>query len=70
LCLAKNVIAAEEPKLLFPQERQPKSRVVANELHVMLSAYIRAQVVLCGFSFIFYSAVRTVSGEDCWSLFR
>src|SRR5499427_7362284 len=44
-------------RLFFPEERRPRIRAAANELHLMLTRYIRAQVVLCGFSFVFYLAV-------------
>src|SRR5215470_6458710 len=44
-------------RLFCPKERRPGIRAVANELHLMLTRYIRAQVVLCGLSFVFYSAV-------------
>jgi predicted PurR-regulated permease PerM len=42
-------------KLLFPANRQSRIRAVANELHTMLTEYIRAQVFLCLLSFLFYS---------------
>jgi predicted PurR-regulated permease PerM len=42
-------------KLFFPANRRPRIRAVAKELHVMLTRYIRAQVLLCGLSFLFYS---------------
>jgi len=44
-------------RLFFPKERRPRIRAAANELHLILTRYIRAQVVLCGLSFVFYSAV-------------
>ena len=43
-------------QLFFPRDRQPRIRAVANELHIMLTRYIRAQVLLCGLSFMFYAA--------------
>ena len=43
-------------QLLFPADTRPKIRAVANQLHLVLSAYIRAQVALCGLSLVFYSA--------------
>jgi predicted PurR-regulated permease PerM len=42
---------------VFIRERSPRIRAAANELHLMLTRYIRAQVLLCGLSFVFYSAV-------------
>jgi len=41
-------------RLFFSSRRRPKLYALANELHVMLTEYIRAQVLLCGFSFLFY----------------
>jgi predicted PurR-regulated permease PerM len=43
-------------QLFFLRERRPGIRAVANELHIMLTRYIRAQVLLCGLSFVFYAA--------------
>jgi predicted PurR-regulated permease PerM len=43
-------------QMLFPRDRRPGIRAVANELHIMLTRYIRAQVLLCGLSFVFYAA--------------
>jgi len=43
-------------QLFFPRDRRPGIRAVANELHIMLTRYIRAQVLLCGLSFVFYAA--------------
>jgi predicted PurR-regulated permease PerM len=42
--------------LLFPRERRATMRATAHELHLMLTRYIRAQLLLCGLSFLFYSA--------------
>ena len=42
-------------QLFFPANRRPRIRAVATELHLMLTRYVRAQVLLCGFSFLFYS---------------
>src|SRR6266436_8181470 len=42
-------------QLFFPTDRRPRIRAVATELHVMLTRYVRAQVLLCGLSFLFYS---------------
>src|SRR6266496_1777610 len=42
-------------QLFFATDRRPRIRAVANELHLMLTRYVRAQVLLCGFSFLFYS---------------
>ena len=42
-------------RLFFPANRRPRIRAVANELHIMLTRYIRAQVLLCSLSFLFYS---------------
>ncbi len=40
--------------VLFPRNWRPKARAVADEVHIMLTRYIRAQVLLCGLSFLFY----------------
>jgi predicted PurR-regulated permease PerM len=42
-------------QLFFPANRRMQVRAVANELHLMLTEYIRAQVLLCCLSFLFYS---------------
>jgi predicted PurR-regulated permease PerM len=42
-------------QLFFATDRRPRIRAVANELHLMLTRYVRAQVLLCGLSFLFYS---------------
>jgi len=44
-------------RLVFPRERHATMRAAAHELHLMLTRYIRAQVLLCGLSFLFYSVV-------------
>jgi predicted PurR-regulated permease PerM len=44
-------------QLFFSADRRPRIRAVANELHIMLTSYIRAQLLLCGLSFLFYSGV-------------
>jgi predicted PurR-regulated permease PerM len=43
-------------RLFFSPERHPKIRVLAHQLHLMLTEYIRAQVFLCSLSFLFYLA--------------
>jgi predicted PurR-regulated permease PerM len=43
-------------QMFFPRDRRPEIRALANELHIMLTRYIRAQVLLCGLSFVFYAA--------------
>jgi predicted PurR-regulated permease PerM len=42
-------------QLFFSANRRPRARAVAEQLHIMLTRYIRAQVLLCGLSFLFYS---------------
>jgi predicted PurR-regulated permease PerM len=42
--------------VLVPAARRQRVRAVAGELHIMLTRYMRAQVALCGFSFVFYTA--------------
>src|SRR6266566_724656 len=41
-------------QIFFPANRRQRIRAVANELHLMLTRYVRAQVLLCGLSFLFY----------------
>lgn len=41
-------------RLCFPANRQSRVRAVANDLHIMLTQYISAQVFLCFLSFLFY----------------
>src|SRR6266536_4549420 len=43
-------------QLFFSPQRRPRVRAIADELHLMLRSYIRAQVLLCILSFMFYSA--------------
>jgi predicted PurR-regulated permease PerM len=43
-------------RLFAPATSYESIRAIADELHVMLTRYIRAQVILCGLSFAFYSA--------------
>jgi predicted PurR-regulated permease PerM len=43
-------------QILFLADRRPSIRAVANELHIMLTKFIRAQVLLCVLSFVFYAA--------------
>ena len=47
-------------RMFFPRDRRQGIRAVANELHIMLTGYIRAQVLLCGLSFVFYAAAMLV----------
>jgi predicted PurR-regulated permease PerM len=42
-------------QIFFAANRRPRVRAVANELHLMLTRYVRAQVLLCGLTFLFYS---------------
>ena len=43
-------------QISFPADRRPGIRAVAKELHIMLTKFIRAQVLLCALSFVFYAA--------------
>jgi predicted PurR-regulated permease PerM len=47
-------------RLLFPADRRPKIHALVSELHLMLTQYIRAQLLLCSLSFVFYSAAMLV----------
>ena len=42
-------------QLFFPAKQRPKARAIVDELHLMLSSYIRAQAILCALSFWLYS---------------
>jgi len=44
-------------RLFFSSDRRPLIRSLAYDLHLMLTRYIRAQVLLCGLSFLFYTGV-------------
>lgn len=48
-------IAEVSIRLFFPTNRRLQVRAVVSELHHMLTSYIRAQALLCGFSFLFYA---------------
>jgi len=43
-------------QIFFSGDRHPVIRAVADELHIMLTRFIRAQVLLCCLSFVFYAA--------------
>src|SRR5262249_24953949 len=43
-------------RVLFHPDRRPKIHALAVQLHLMLTQYMRAQVLLCMLSFGFYSA--------------
>jgi predicted PurR-regulated permease PerM len=47
---------------LLPSSRRSRIRTVANELHIVLTQYIRAQVSLCFISFLFYLGVMLLLG--------
>src|SRR5262249_30830185 len=40
-------------QLFFPENRRAKIRAIADGLHLVLTRYIRAQIVLCSLSFLF-----------------
>src|ERR1700734_1822 len=42
---------------VFPEASRQALRALTAELHSMLTLYIRAQAILCGLSFAFYSTV-------------
>ena len=42
-------------RMLFPAHQRLGIRAIANELHMMLTRYIRAQLILCALSFLFYA---------------
>ena len=47
-------------RLLFHTDRHPKIHALVGQLHLMLTQYIRAQLLLCVLSFVFYSAAMLV----------
>lgn len=47
-------------KIAFPAHRHEAVQAVVAELHSMLTKYIRAQAILCGLSFAFYSIVMLI----------
>ena len=49
-------IAGSLIRLVFPVDSRPRVHGIAQELHFILSSYMRAQPLLCGLSFVFYSA--------------
>jgi len=49
-------------RLLLPSSRRSRIRTVVNELHAVLTQYIRAQASLCFISFLFYLGVMLLLG--------
>ena len=47
-------------RLLIHTDRRPKIHALVGQLHLMLTQYIRAQLLLCVLSFVFYSAAMLV----------
>lgn len=47
-------------QLFFPANRRERIRAIADDLHLMLTCYIRAQMLLCVLSFLFYAAALLV----------
>ncbi|HTD53910.1 MAG TPA: AI-2E family transporter [Silvibacterium sp.] len=52
-----NQIVETAIQMLLPQRRREPARMLASQIHAMLTNYIRAQVLLCLFSLAFYTAV-------------
>ena len=50
-------IADTFTRMVFPENSRETIRALTAGLHSMLTLYIRAQAILCGLSFAFYSAV-------------
>jgi predicted PurR-regulated permease PerM len=50
-------IADTLSKIVFPADSRETVRDLTAELHAMLAGYIRAQAILCGLSFVFYSII-------------
>jgi predicted PurR-regulated permease PerM len=53
-------IADAFTRIVFPEDSRETVRAVTAELHNMLTEYIRAQAILCGLSFAFYSTVMLI----------
>ena len=53
-------IADSFTRIVFPEDRRETVRAVIAELHNMLTEYIRAQAILCGLSFAFYSTAMLI----------
>jgi predicted PurR-regulated permease PerM len=53
-------IADTLTRMVFREDSQKTVRALTAELHTMLTRYIRAQAILCGLSFAFYSTVMLV----------
>lgn len=49
-------------RVLFRRTWQPRICIIARGLHEMLARFIRAQVILCSLSFLFYSAIMLLLG--------
>ena len=49
-------------RALFGSDRRPQIHALAGELHLMLTQYMRAQVLLCVLSFVFYSVAMLALG--------
>jgi predicted PurR-regulated permease PerM len=47
-------------RLLFHPDRHPRVHALVGQLHFMLTQYIRAQLLLCVLSFLFYSAAMLI----------
>lgn len=47
-------------RIAFPPDSRESARTIAVELHSMLTKYIRAQAILCGLSFAYYSAAMLI----------
>jgi predicted PurR-regulated permease PerM len=53
-------IADAFTRIVFREDRREAIRAVTAELHNMLTEYIRAQAILCGLAFAFYSIVMLI----------
>ena len=52
-----NHIVETAVEMLFPPRHRQPARLIVYQIHAMLANYIRAQVLLCVFSLVFYAAV-------------
>ena len=53
-------IADAFTRIVFPEDSRETVRAITAELHNMLTEYIRAQAILCGLSFAFYSTAMLI----------
>jgi predicted PurR-regulated permease PerM len=55
-------IADATIRVAFPESQQRQARLVVDHLHAMLASFVRAQILLCLLSFLFYAVVLFLLG--------